>query len=258
MKIELLPLYIKLYDDFSDAQARGEISFNHGIHGVMDMCNLLKRSSKEYAIAAGHIEESDVLERTLGFVRAAQAARELCGMKVGTIGGSFDGMGDFIVTDGELKDSFGVDVVDEALENTARCALAVRNRIDKYALGAFTVNFLKIGAESGLDVMPFIEACKQLSRGVGYAGEGDVLTASVVGALIKHFAETSFIEIFCPDWKNDRVFISHMGEMKPRRPTILLALSEAGFARYARRLNSLSGSVTLELHITVHSSTARS
>ena len=52
-----------------------------------------------------------------------------------------------------------------------------------------------------------------MQRGVGYAGEGDAFTASLVGALLKNYKETSFVEIFCPDWKNDALFISHMGEM---------------------------------------------
>ncbi len=236
--------------DFSDKQEQGQISFNHGIHGVMDMCNLLKRGGKEYAIAAGHYENSDVIDRCLGFVKAATAVKSLRGSRVGTIGGSFDGMGDFLVSDEEIKNTFGTEVVygntaevasiaasitdeeiaaeianyqrdfeliapasDEALKNTARCCLAVRKWIEKNALNAFTVNFLKIGNSAGINVMPFIEACKAMARGIGYAGEGDVLTAAVVGALMQGFKDTSFVEIFCPDWKNNSLLISHMGEM---------------------------------------------
>ncbi len=236
--------------DFSDKQENRFISFCHGIHGVMDMCNLLKRSGKQYAIAAGHFENSDVFERCLGYVRAAKAVKSIKGSKVGTIGGSFDGMGDFLVSDEEIKETFGVDVVygnteevariaasvtseeieseievyrrdfeligpasDEALRNTARCCLAVRKWIEKNGLDAFTVNFLKIGNSAGINVMPFIEACKQMARGTGYAGEGDVLTAAIVGALMQGFKDTSFVELFCPDWKGNTLLISHMGEM---------------------------------------------
>ncbi len=236
--------------DFSPAQEQKEISFCHGIHGVMDMCNLLKRRGKDYAIAAGHYENSDVFDRCLGFVKAATAVKALSGSKVGTIGGSFDGMGDFLVSDEEIKDTFGAEVVygnteevaaiaaaitdeeiaseiasyyndfeligpasDEALANTARCCLAVRRWIAEKGLNAFTVNFLKIGNSAGINVMPFIEACKEMARGIGYAGEGDVLTAAIVGALMQGFPATSFVEIFCPDWKGDTLLISHMGEM---------------------------------------------
>ena len=75
--------------------------------------------------------------------------------------------------------------------------------------------------------MPFIEACKALERGTGYAGEGDGLTAAFTGALLSAYPETSFVEIFCPDWKNGTLFLSHMGEMNYRiaddRPVITRA-----------------------------------
>ncbi len=268
-----LPLVIfdttKTYD-FSDKQESIEISFCHGIHGVMDMCNLLRRAGKAYAIAAGHIEESDAFLRCLGYIRAAKAARAIKGSRVGSIGGSFAGMGDFLVSEEELKDSFGTEVVyadadelsalcgsisaddvakeiesykesydmiapvsNEAFENTARGCLAVRKWIEKHGLAAFTANFLKIGDCAGIKVMPFIEAGRAMARGIGYAGEGDVLTAAVTGALLQGFPETSFIEIFCPDWKHDALFISHMGEMnealaaeKPEMKEIEFVFSE--------------------------------
>ena len=37
----------------------------------MDMCNLLVRNGKVFEIAAGHDEKSDVLDRTVGLVKAA-------------------------------------------------------------------------------------------------------------------------------------------------------------------------------------------
>jgi len=54
-----------------------------------------------------------------------------------------------------------------------------------------------------------------MSRGIGYGGEGDVLTASLVGALAQGLGQTTFTEIFCPDWKGDSIFLSHMGEINP-------------------------------------------
>ena len=226
-----------------------DIDYNHGIHGVMDMCNLLRRNGKAYAIAAGHCDNSSVVKETAKLVKAAAAAKNLKGSNVGVIGGSFDGMGDFQVTADELKENFGVNLItadnselkkllsevteaeveaektedeknfvkgeeineENYLYNIKAC-LATRKWIEKYKLDAFSVNFLKID-ENGLDSMPFIEACKAMNRGIGYAGEGDALTAAFVGAFLKVLPESSFIEIFCPDWKNDCLFISHMAEM---------------------------------------------
>lgn len=97
--------------DFGPAQDSAEINLCHGIHGVMDMTNLLMRAGKPYAISAGHYPTSDVMERVIGYIKAAVAARSLNGSKVGTVGGSFDGMGDFLVSDEEMLERFGVEVV---------------------------------------------------------------------------------------------------------------------------------------------------
>lgn len=227
-----------------------ELMYNHGIHGVMDMCNLLLRNSKQYAIAAGHYLHSDVVERTCGYVRAAVAAHAVNGIKVGTYGGEFAGMGDFQAGKRELKEWFGIDLVeadDEKIkairatitdadvdaeiafddanyeraevlnetnyrENTKDC-LTIRKWIDKHGLNAFSMNFLKFTAESGLKSVPFLEACKAMTRGIGYAGEGDALDAAIMGAIYKAYDQASFCEIFCPDWKGNSFMISHMGEM---------------------------------------------
>ena len=236
--------------EFDPMVDSGELMYNHGIHGVMDMCNLLLRNNKQYAIAAGHYLHSDVVERTCGYVRASVAAHALNGIKVGTYGGEFAGMGDFQAGKRELSEWFGVDLIeadDEEIkgirnaitdaevdaeiafddanyeraevlnetnyrENTKDC-LAIRKWIDKHGLNAFSMNFLKFTAESGLKSVPFMEACKAMTRGIGYAGEGDALDAAIMGAIYKAYDQASFCEIFCPDWKGNTVMISHMGEM---------------------------------------------
>lgn len=236
--------------DFGPSQDPGEINYCHGIHGVMDLGNLLHRLNKPFAIAAGHYPSSDVIARVSGFLRASVAANALSGMRVGLIGRSFPGMGDFLIGDDELFGRFGVTVVraegeemralksavtdDEISQEisrdlsdaikfvpyseaahrlTAKNCLAVRKWIEKERLGAFTASFLDITPALGLDVMPFMEACRAMERGIGYAGEGDVLTAALTGALLRGYRTASFVEIFCPDWQHGTLFLSHMGEM---------------------------------------------
>lgn len=92
---------------FDPMQDSAEINFNHGIHGVMDMCNILRRHAKKFAIAAGHYEQSDVIQKAAGLIRAAAAANAVHGSKVGVFGGGFQGMGDFAVTANELQKNFG-------------------------------------------------------------------------------------------------------------------------------------------------------
>jgi len=235
---------------FGPEQDPDEIDYNHGIHGVMDFCNILKRGGKTYAIAAGHCDHSDVVTETAQYIRAAAAAKNVRGSRVGVFGGCFSGMGDFQVTPAELRQRFGVEMIEasndeireitrsvteeeieaeiradheffdyperieeEVYKSNTRACLAIRKWIETHTLDAFSVNFLKACPAYGLDTMPFLEACKAMARGIGYAGEGDAMDAIFAGALIRAYKAASFVEIFCPDWKDNRIFISHMGEM---------------------------------------------
>lgn len=225
------------------------ISYNHGIHGVQDMCNLLVRNKKQFFIEAGHYEKSDVIERVVKRAKGVTAANAFKNSKVGRIGGEFAGMGDFLIENSVFdklgirrvemtsndakeymhqitkekidtqialdKERYDVDSTIETdfLRNRIKGDLAVRKWIEDNNLTAFTANFLNIKKDFGLFGMPFSECNRAMERGIGYAGEGDILTAALVGAFMNICGETSFIEMFCPDWKNDIIFISHMGEM---------------------------------------------
>ena len=225
----------------------GGVMPNHGIHGVQDMCNLLRRRGKDYSVFVGHYTESDVVARVADAARAVKAAKALDGMKVGQVGGSFAGMGDFLaseaamarlgvetvvcdgdelaalrdsVTEAEIRAEYEKDCAEngaaaftfEEYSYAERIGLAVRKWIDKNGLGAFTMTFLSAGKVGGFDTMPFSESSKAMARGIGYAGEGDVLTAALVGALSKTFDKVNFTEMFCPDWNGNALYMSHMGE----------------------------------------------
>ena len=225
----------------------GGVMPNHGIHGVQDMCNLLRRRGKDYSVFVGHYTESDVVARVADAARAIKAAKALDGMKVGQVGGSFAGMGDFLaseaamarlgvetvvcdgdelaalrdsVTEAEIRAEYEKDCAEngaaaftfEEYSYAERIGLAVRKWIDKNGLGAFTMTFLSAGKVGGFDTMPFSESSKAMARGTGYAGEGDVLTAALVGALSTTFDKVNFTETFCPDWKGQAIYMSHMGE----------------------------------------------
>lgn len=248
-KLPIIVLDTTVTNDFSDKQDADERSYCHGIHGVMDMCCMLRRHNKPFAICAGWSGDEKLFKKLVGYVKAAASAKAFLGQKVGRIGTRFSGMEDFEVPENVLTSRFGIEVVsavpeemkkiasqitDEAIATemeaekkngemleeipadvfaaSAKTNLVVRQWIKENELSALTVNFLDV-CEAGLDTMPFMEACLAMERGIGYAGEGDVFTASLVGALLKNYAETSFIEIFCPDWEHDTLYISHMGEM---------------------------------------------
>ena len=223
---------------------------NHGIHGVQDMCNLLKRNGRDYYICAGHALHSNVIDELIGMCRAAAVKKAYQTMKIGSVGGSFNGMGDFLISDERYKEDIGAevfymtaDVVQEYLAKVSdeeidaelalerekydvevtycddhrlatKSGLAIRKWMQEKGLGAVTVNFLTLDS-CGLPKMPFPECCKVLERGQGYAGEGDVLTSGLVGALFAAYPNTTFTEMFCPDWEQDVILMSHMGESNP-------------------------------------------
>ena len=236
---------------FGFGQTAEAIMANHGIHGVQDMCNLLIRKGKNFMIEAGHWQESDVIDRTVARIHACKMFKTMRKSRVGIIGKPFDGMGDFSIDFATLKKTIGFDVIsldnekfkyflsgiseteidseiqnilaaftsgdysEKSMRDSVATCLATRTWLQHEKLNAFSVNFLNVTKASGIPVVPFLETSKAMSRGIGYAGEGDVLTAALVGTLMTVFNETTFSEMFCPDWKGNRIFLSHMGEVNP-------------------------------------------
>ena len=237
---------------FSPTQDPGELMYNHGIHGVQDMCNLLIRNGKPFLIEAGHWQKSDVLDRVAALADPARMAAAMSRGRVGMVGSAFKGMGDFFVPPERLRSTLGAkvksmsadalatllaavkqkEVEAEMAEDRARFAaeeaaadaparsvklgLALRRWIEKERLSALTFSFLDMKKKSGYLTAPFLEMSKAMARGIGYAGEGDTLTALLVSALMAAIPETSFTEMFCPDWENGMLFLSHMGEVNWR------------------------------------------
>lgn len=246
--------------EFGFEQKAERIMFNHGIHGVQDFCNMLIQRGKKFFLEVGHWKESDVINRTTEVLKGCVAAKAMRNARVGIIGVPFQGMGDFIVPFAKLKTNIGMEAItssskkiaelmpglnsqkvseemkkdlkdfrkgdfsEDSLVLSENASLGVRCWIEQERLSAWTVNFQDIDGTPGLPVVPFLEASKSMSRGIGYAGEGDVLTAALCGALMTVCPETTFTEMFCPDWKNNRIFMSHMGEINSaltaQKPTL--------------------------------------
>jgi L-arabinose isomerase len=245
------------YDLTASMEYKNFITPNHGIHGVQDMCSLLRGRGRPVWIEAGHLLHSDVLAKVGNLCKVAKAAKAFRSSRIGMVGGDFKGMGDFYISPSDLKSKIGAEVV-EFSENDARkyladvedaeikaeqdydktrfevqisnqedyrlatkSGLALRKWAEVAGLTALTVNFLNFD-KSGLPKMPFAELSKAMMRGIGYAGEGDVLTAGLVAALMTAWPNTTFTEMFCPDWKENIILLSHMGEMNlnlsSRRP----------------------------------------
>lgn len=250
-ELPLLMLDITMDYDFGREVDPQKLLYNHGIHGVQDLAAVLRRRGKQFRIVAGYAGFAETYRRTAAVAQAAHAARLFAKMRVLRIGPPFDGMGDFhveidvlakklgLVVDQIEPDDLTPDVeavtaeeIEQELERdrqrfvcdldkavhrrTLRVALGLRRFLTKGNYQAFSMNFLAFNTGDGpVNTVPFLEASKAMARGIGYAGEGDVLTAALVGALAAAFGQVTFTEIFCPDWKGHSLFLSHMGEVNP-------------------------------------------
>ena len=253
--------------DYALLSAAGEstkFGDNHGIHGVQDLCCMLKRRGRSYSICAGHVHHSNVIDETAGLCRAAAVRQAYQTARIGSVGGSFTGMGDFLISDEQYETEIGAKVIyftpedakhylslvteEEILDEirldkqkytveakegpnyfaATRAGLALRKWIEANRLTACTVNFLTLDI-CGLPKMPFPECCKIMERGLGYAGEGDVLTAGLVGALMTVYPDVGFTEMFSPDWEQNAIGLSHMGENNPKLGKWKSVLSDKQF-----------------------------
>ncbi|MFZ4615818.1 MAG: L-arabinose isomerase family protein [Rectinemataceae bacterium] len=250
-KLPIVILDSTMDADFGTSVKADRIMYNHGIHGVMDFASLLRRRGRSFEIVAGHDSDPRVLDRAADLVRAARAAGDLRGSRVLRVGETFAGMGDFSVPESVMVAKLGVQTKQISLDEldkvilqvseaavaeevaadrlrfacelpeevhlrSVRVGLGLRRLLEEGGYGGFSVNFLAFDRrDRPSDTMPFLEISKAMARGIGYGGEGDVLTASMVGALARAFGQTTFTEIFCPDWAGDSLFLSHMGEISP-------------------------------------------
>ena len=240
--------------------------YNHGIHGVQDLASVLRRYETFPFVVAGALSDPRVLERVGEIARAALAAKRFKRTRALRVGPVFAGMGDFQIEEKTLNSELGIEIEEIAPENlledvlgiteseiedeiardvenfrveadpevhrrSNRLGLGLRKYLERNGFGAFSLNFLAFDYSEGpLGTVPFLECSKAMARGVGYAGEGDVLTASLVGALQTAFGKTTFTEIFCPDWKGNSLFLSHMGEVNPEIAAACPRLYEKDFS----------------------------
>ncbi len=248
-KLPVLILDLTMDEDFGLSVEPERLMYNHGVHGVMDFACMLRRRRRPFEIVAGHDSNPKTLDRAVEVIRGAVAAHALQKSHVLRVGEAFPGMGDCSVEEAVLADRLGIKVaqvdldaldasvetvLDSAVEKevaedserfacdieaadharSVRVGLGLRHLLSEGGYTACSVNFQGFDrADRPADTMPFLEISKAMGRGIGYAGEGDVLTAALVGALGQAFDAVTFTEIFCADWKGGTLFLSHMGEI---------------------------------------------
>ncbi len=232
-------------DSYDDAA----LLANHGVHGVQDLCNVLTRERVPFYCVSSHLEDSAPLGELPDLFQAARAVNRLRRMRIGQLGYGFPGMGDFGMDTTHLANSLGctcqplsisefihraadaepkqvktlVDeyrgayevanaVTQEDMQATARAEIALRGLIQDYRLDAFTYQFLAFGQDDRTETLPFVAASRLLAEGIGFGGEGDVISAvhSAVANIL--LPPAGFSEVFTVDFAGNGLLLSHMGE----------------------------------------------
>lgn len=225
-----------------------DMLFNHGMHGVQDLTSVFLREGIKFSLITGHYKDREVVNKIKIWVKCAEVKNLLKRAKVGRIGKRFENMGDFAVEDKKITSILGPEIVnipvkkvEESLkikksvveeeikkdrkrfkinknveEKTHfvvnRIGLSLRKLVKEENLDGIAVNFLSFSGAKGAEVIPFTEISKLITEGLGYGGEGDVLSATSVLILKKLCGDGNFVEMFTTDYKNNRIFFSHMGE----------------------------------------------
>jgi L-arabinose isomerase len=229
-----------------------DIMLNHGVHGYMDLANVMRRYGRDFQFVAGSVEDEPGYAEIGAWAQAARARRLLSRSTIGLAGYTFDGMGDFGVDttylnatlgpekrqvplnllaeriggvkDKELDEELANDrkqyeidgTVDEEIHRESnRVYLGLKRIIEELSLSAFSMHFQGILENSDIRTLPFLAISKLQQQGLAYAGEGDLLGAT--GNLMARYliGDTLFTETFCPDFDGGRIVMGHMGESNP-------------------------------------------
>jgi L-arabinose isomerase len=229
-----------------------DIMLNHGVHGYMDLANVLRRYGRHYFFVSGRVGDTAALaeiERCAAVSRVRKALRE---SRIGIAGYTFDGMGDFGVDTTFLNTALGPEVrhvplnelagmiagvsdtdvereiekdraqhtVDKGVDadihrESNRVYLGLKRIVEKLSLNAFTMHFQGILESPEIRTLPFLAISKLQREGLAYAGEGDLLGATGNLMLRLLCGDTLFTETFCPDFDGGRIVMGHMGESNP-------------------------------------------
>ncbi len=239
----------EITSDFS----RKDLSNNHGMHGVQDLCSVLNREEISFSLITGHFLDKRAQKEVSVWCRSAQAVSALSKINIGRIGGTFKDMGDFSAESEVLTKELGPRVkdisfaslakaatevreedvrhsiredkerfsIDKALEEethfrSARLELALRRIARKEKLDALAINFSAFDRSVGVETVPFLGISKLLGEGLGYGGEGDIYSATAVYLLQFLAGRANFVEMFTTDYKNNYILMNHMGESNPQ------------------------------------------
>ena len=229
-----------------------DLLMNHVAQGTQDLTNALLRSGRTFGMESGHYQDREALARLGEWLCAARAARFARELRVGVLGAPFQDMGDLSVdstrmirdwgphtvqlsvgrfvralqdaTDAEAdqlaerdRERFDVDagVTPELHRVSARLEVALRRLAEEERLDALTLSFGDLIDDGRCPTMPFLGVNKLMADGLGYAGEGDAMTAAHMAQMRRLRGAATFTEIYTIDYERGRMMMTHMQECNP-------------------------------------------
>jgi L-arabinose isomerase len=226
-----------------------DLTYNQGIHGAQDTANALVRAGRPFHVATGDWHSASFADGIGRWAHAAAAAARWRRLRVAIFGGAMNDMGDIRVdvhtllrTLGPQVDTLAVGVLARAVEavepdavraliedederfeidprlsgeereDHARMQLALAQVLRDGGYGAYSTHFGAIAEDGRFARLPLAAASSLMAEGIGFAAEGDALTAALMSAAQDLLGPTQFTEMYAMDFPRDAVLMSHMGE----------------------------------------------
>ncbi|MBI3945953.1 MAG: hypothetical protein HY321_08540 [Armatimonadetes bacterium] len=229
-----------------------DLVMNHVTQGTQDVTNVLVRAGKRFGMESAHYQDKAALARLGEWLRAARAARFARGARAGLLGQPFQDMGDFgvdetlmavrwgpsvirlspsrlvallreveegavseIVAQDQERFDISPEVTEEIHRISCRLELALRALVRENRLDALSMNFRELMSDDRLPTLPFFGLNKLLGEGLGYAGEGNAVTAAHMAQVRQLCGIANFTEIYTVDFVRNRGVMTHMQECNP-------------------------------------------
>jgi L-arabinose isomerase len=236
----------------SESYSFEDLLLNHVTQGTQDLTNALLRNGRRFGLESGHYQDQEAIRRLVDWLRAAKAARFAQGMRVGLLGRPFQDMGDFAIDETRMAGQWGPKTIRLSLPRlgelaakadaeavsgsmvadrrdyevggsvsqethlrSARLEWAIRMMVHENHLDALTFNFIDLIDDGRCETLPFFGINKLMGEGLGYAGEGDTVTAAHMAQMRQLCGAANFTEMFTVDYADNRMLMMHMQECNP-------------------------------------------
>jgi L-arabinose isomerase len=233
----------------SAAWDMADLTYNQGIHGAQDTANAMVRAGRAFHVITDEWRSDSFRQAVVRWARAAAAVTRWRSLKVAVFGYAMNGMGDIRVDEHALLRALGPQVdalapgalhrgmtsvsdadvqeliaeeddrfeIDPRLkveerEDHARMQVALERLLADGGYGAFSTHFGAIAEDGRFARLPLAAASSLMAKGIGYAAEGDAITAALTPAARVLLGDTQFTEMYAMDFPSDSILMSHMGE----------------------------------------------